>query len=398
MRFEERLARTVASVLGLALLASGGACGGDKDSDSTATPTGSTSTGTPGTATLAAMCTGGIAFEDYFLALGYVEIAPGGDCPDAQVAQLSINSCTFYEWQGITCGFDRVDLDQVWVDDGYGGYHVPQGNTPPSYTDIRGPMDVCWYEAVWYRDPNAPTCGRPLLREGEPVVARVQAGAGWGTAPIAAVADRQALAEYWLSCAVMEHASVASFSHFSLDLMRLGAPPDLLRGAHQAALDEIEHARLCFALASAYSGTPVQPGALDAPVTRGTRLQVAEALFREGCIGETLAAIDAAARLRGSKDPAVREALEVILRDESDHAALAWRTLHWMLDGDESEAIRARLSLVLAQERARWTTRVEPAPVSDEARAHGLLDPAERTAELRRAWNEVIAPAWEALA
>jgi len=36
-----------------------------------------------------------------------------------------------------------------------------------------------------------------------------------------------------------EHASVASFSAFSLQLIAVGAPSPLLQGAHQAALDEV---------------------------------------------------------------------------------------------------------------------------------------------------------------
>lgn len=49
--------------------------------------------------------------------------------------------------------------------------------------------------------------------------------------------------EWWSLAAQQEHASIASFSKFSLELMAVGAPAALLVRAHEAALDEINHAR-----------------------------------------------------------------------------------------------------------------------------------------------------------
>ena len=56
-----------------------------------------------------------------------------------------------------------------------------------------------------------------------------------------------------------EQASVASFARFSLDLLSVGAPADLVDDAHDAAKDEIQHAKLAFGLASFYLGETVQP-------------------------------------------------------------------------------------------------------------------------------------------
>ena len=179
---------------------------------------------------------------------------------------------------------------------------------------------------------------------------------------------------------------------------RLGAPPELLVATHRAALDEVEHARLCFSLASAYRGIPSSPGPLTLPEAAGSsQADAAEALLREGCVGETLAAVDAATRLAQARDPAVRAALEVVVRDESEHAALAWRTLRWMLAADPSEELRARLSRAVAEEAGRWTREAESVPVSEAEAAHGLLDPRARGVALARAWRDVIAPSWDAL-
>ena len=57
-------------------------------------------------------------------------------------------------------------------------------------------------------------------------------------------------ARKWLAAALAEHASVASFSKFALELLAVGAPASLLQRAHQAALDEIRHAQLSFDVVS----------------------------------------------------------------------------------------------------------------------------------------------------
>ena len=61
---------------------------------------------------------------------------------------------------------------------------------------------------------------------------------------------RTQLAMHWEAAATAEHASVAAFARHSMQLMALAAPMQLIRDAHEAALDEIRHARLSFALAS----------------------------------------------------------------------------------------------------------------------------------------------------
>jgi hypothetical protein len=48
----------------------------------------------------------------------------------------------------------------------------------------------------------------------------------------------------WQQQALGEHASIASFNAFSLQLMVNGAPPSLLRAASKAADDEVRHAQM----------------------------------------------------------------------------------------------------------------------------------------------------------
>ncbi|MCA9491640.1 MAG: ferritin-like domain-containing protein [Myxococcales bacterium] len=379
MSFEERLSTTLVSILGLTV-----GC---------ASPT------------LEEMCDGGRAPEEgYAVHLGYVEVEPGTECPPMESALLNSDDCAHTYWQGIVCEPAGKEESLVYMTSVAGGHYTSASNVSPRAT--RDVVDLCWYEGVYFNDPDPSfICGRPVLHDGAPVVAPVVARpSGWNGAPGAGVAnldptERERLAAYWLDAAVLEHASVAAFSRMSLDLLRLGAPPELLVATHRAALDEVEHARLCFSLASAYRGIPSSPGPLVLPEAAGsTQADGAEALLREGWMGETLAAVDAATRLALARDPAVRAALEVVVRDESEHAALAWRTLRWLLQVDPSAELRARLADVMAEEAERWTREVPAAEVSVAERAHGLLDPARRGVALARAWREVVAPSWEALA
>ncbi len=154
---------------------------------------------------------------------------------------------------------------------------------------------------------------------------------------------RSALGRIWAETAQMEHASIASFNRFSLQLLAVGAPPELLEGSQRAGLDEIEHARMAFALASKYGAESVGPGALD---LRGDTLgsldlpSVAAGTVEEGCVGETLAALEAEAARDGALELVVRAAWSVIAEDEARHAELAWSFVRWALDQGQP-AVRA---------------------------------------------------------
>jgi hypothetical protein len=64
---------------------------------------------------------------------------------------------------------------------------------------------------------------------------------------------RDALAALWWQDAQHEHASVPAFARISWLLAAAGAPADLMAWAHRAAIEEIAHARACFALAAGYA-------------------------------------------------------------------------------------------------------------------------------------------------
>jgi hypothetical protein len=138
----------------------------------------------------------------------------------------------------------------------------------------------------------------------------------------------------WLTTALNEQSSVASFSVFSLQLLAVGAPSDLVKRAHLSAIDEIKHAQLSFGLASSFSGSPISPGEYT-PHTISIEpdlLGICSAVAREGCVAETFSTLKAALDLEEEKDPVVREVLQTIIKDETRHSVLAWDTIKWCIE------------------------------------------------------------------
>lgn len=263
----------------------------------------------------------------------------------------------------------------------------------------------CCYDVVY-----TPYCygGRPFLVDDAPCTAEpvrgVFASAARGPASMAPNVDdlspdeRATLAAAWTRDGLFEHASVASFGRFALELLAVGAPADLVTLAHQAAQDEVRHAELCFALASHYAGESVAPG----PFPFEGRIEISADLAsvaaraaREGCIGETIAAAIAAEQLAAATDPAVRAALVIIAEDEARHAELAWRTVAWAVrvGGD-----RVRAAVAEAFATRRPGAAGERAPGPPHLAAHGRLGAAEEHETMELAMAEVVSPAARLLA
>jgi hypothetical protein len=250
--------------------------------------------------------------------------------------------------------------------------------------------------------------GRPyLVDDSARVAALVRGGGGWAEgavpgddgAPKPPALDglepeaRAALAGAWAEDGLREHASVASFSRFALDLLAMGAPAALVELAQRAALDEIRHSRLCFALASAYAGEALGPGPF--PLGAGVRLatcltELAASTVKEGCVGETVAAVMASEQLARATDPAVRAVLARIAADEARHAELAWRAVAWAMSAG-GEEVRA----VVAQAFAEAASGLDVGGVAEEERAleaHGRLGWATAVGVAASALAEVVKP------
>lgn len=196
--------------------------------------------------------------------------------------------------------------------------------------------------------------GRPFVVEGAPRTGDVRPRADWIAEgrPRADDLDaptRRALAEAWSREARFEHASVASFARLALELLAAGAPAD-----------------------------------------------IAAAAVREGCIGETIAALTAMEGRDAATDPAVRAALTVIAEDEGEHAAMSWRLVAWAYRSGDHE-VRAAVAAAFATGVAAPSDEA-PAGIDPRAyRAHGRPLPDEVRAIAASALANVIRPSARAL-
>ena len=230
---------------------------------------------------------------------------------------------------------------------------------------------------------NNAVCGRPFLVDETPRMAAIETRADWldasltpntsGLTPV----QRAQLAAHWARLGQLEHASIAAFARFNLQLLSLGAPSDLVEACNRALADETAHARSCFALASAYGGTAVGPARLDIEhcFEDTSLLAIAKLVLREGCIGETAASLEALAAAEVARDPAVKRTLSRIARDELTHAELAFKFLRWALSLSSADE-RHELAREAARQLADFESEARNAdrsPTDDQLAAHGSV-------------------------
>ena len=252
---------------------------------------------------------------------------------------------------------------------------------------------------VWLcQDVPGVACGRPFLVEGRARLAPVAQRRDYAL-PLAPnlrgldAVTRAQLSHSWLEIGQMEHASIAAFARFCLQLLELGAPHALLAAAQRAMADETEHIRLAFALASHYAGTPLGPGSLpmDGALPASQLEDVLALVLIEGCVGETTAALEAAEAAAHAEDPVVRGVLERIARDEQTHAELAWRFVAWAL-GERPE-LATRVERELASHGCTPAIASSPPPTPDgDLRRHGVSGEVVRAAVRAAAWRDVVRP------
>jgi hypothetical protein len=182
--------------------------------------------------------------------------------------------------------------------------------------------------------------GRPFTVNGEARLAPCGPDNGWAqttewTATGLAEELRGQLIEHWTQSARFEHASVASFARFTMQLMAIGAPASLVTEATRAQGDEIRHTRICLGIASSLANETIGlaaipvDGALD---LAGDVSAILVDTIREACVNETIAAAQCQAAGQAATDPMIRAALNEIAEDEQRHATLAWKTVRWILD------------------------------------------------------------------
>jgi hypothetical protein len=227
------------------------------------------------------------------------------------------------------------------------GFTYDQGSTDAERKRVH---DACCYRVI------RPVRGRPLREQGgarEPIVAPLVRSGSWSV-PIAVASARDAeeRASGWARDAGLEHASAAEFCRLALGLLALGAPRELVDGALRASLSEVRHAALSYGVAAAYGGAQLGPGplAIASAATLPDLVTLFEGTLADGCVGEALASLEAAAEAADSQDPALAAALREIAADEAGHAELAFRIAAWALDVASTSERAAMHGLI---ERAR---------------------------------------------
>lgn len=302
------------------------------------------------------------------------------DCPDGELCGLSPDICA-------PGGFLTACTTPEDLCDGDGACANPP----------------CNFQKDHWECANA-ACGRPFVVDCEAVVAPIAERDDWRglllTSPVAPELAPE-LAAYWTRIGQLEHASVAAFAQFVLQLLAVAAPPSLVLAAQAALADEVEHARLAFALASHHAGVGVGPGPLALARTdlRTELADVVDAVIREACVGETLAAFEAREAAAQSEVPAVRAVLSKISRDELRHAEDGWRFVQWALTGaDEHAHARARATFAAAVAEAHsGVARDRLGEATPHLRVHGVVDAPLRAQIWAQGLREVIEPCAAAL-
>jgi hypothetical protein len=206
------------------------------------------------------------------------------------------------------------------------------------------------------------------------------------------------LARAWTQAALDAHAAVAAYARFALQLMGLGAPPQLIHGCAQAMQDEIAHAQASFSLARRYVGHDVGPGVLPSAELGqdGDATSVVIAVVQRGCIAEAVSALSAREALEHCQDPATREVLVRHQAAKAQQAQLAWRFVAWALRGAGRELPdHVRVTFLTA-----LSAHTEPAPLGERDRMllrYGVLSDSHRTALRQRVLRDVVLPCMEAL-
>ncbi|WP_437599742.1 ferritin-like domain-containing protein [Sorangium sp. So ce590] len=336
------------------------------------------------------VCKGTGALREEHSVCAKAQCAVDADCPDSTCGLSAyFNGC----WEQVTLACRTKD-DTCRSDADCASDTIPGAACVAP--------DIDGESARWQCAGISCAIGRPLVVDGRPRAARGAPRDDWRAPAELDVASlspevRERAAAHYSAVAALEHASIASFARFSLQLLALGAPAALVGEAHRAALDEVEHARLAYGIASRLAGRAIGPGPLleaaTAPLGAGVA-EVVEALVEEGCVGETLGAAEGRELSQIAGDPALAAALARIAADEERHAALAWRALSWML-ATFGEPARAAAERAFSRAVARYAADPAPGPAAHEAL--GVL-PARALGALRReVLAEVVAPCRAAL-
>lgn len=211
--------------------------------------------------------------------------------------------------------------------------------------------------------------------------------------------------EEWLRRVEAEYTSCAVTASFVQWLIRLGAPPELIRDGLRVVDDELEHATLSHVVAQE-AGCDRRPGMVQESLGL-TRHDVP--LWLDGlwttvetyCLGETVAVpLFVAMRAECTVDCA-RVALDRIVRDEVRHRDFGWTCLDWFTQTAPDDA-RLQVERALPDMMQRLRTHYGfgagmGSQTSPTDARWGLLPPARYAEILERCVRRDFVPRFETL-
>lgn len=168
-----------------------------------------------------------------------------------------------------------------------------------------------------------------------------------------------------------ERASVDAFLQAAVVLEQLGAPAGLVADNREAAREEAEHARLALRAAESIDGRSATLGEVPSSSDAFELHAFVRDLIHDACFNEAVAAAEAGwalARPGVVERAALKQFWRTVSVDEAGHAALAWRTLEWLL------ATRPQLGDTVHNELRAAMTR--PSDDPQTSHDHGLLEQA----------------------
>ncbi len=256
--------------------------------------------------------------------------------------------------------------------------------------------------APWIPEDPLVVAGRLLRVQGNVVQAQLCEGADWtqGPCPQADALDaptRRALEALWLHDAQMEHASVPAFARISWMLAAAGAPAELMEWSIQAAREEVEHARQCFALAAGYGERTHSVKPMPELMRRGLEIQgnvlvtLATESLNDGCLMEDFAADMAHASAQVCEEPVTKALLARIAIEERSHAEFSWEVLAWALQRSPATVLPAVLTAIskLDQIARPVATTADCLPLVAQANAEQLVKHGRLTdAHLQVLWDQ----------
>jgi hypothetical protein len=122
-------------------------------------------------------------------------------------------------------------------------------------------------------------------------------------------------------------------------------------------------------------------------------VEIVRLAIDEGCVGESMAALEAHAAADLASDPSVKRILAEIAADETRHAELAFRFVAWAAERDARVArvVQSRVATLLTEDDAAEGAETEALV------AHGVLSAPTRRSVRSTALRSVVIPALHAL-